>query len=263
MLTAEVIPAPRSLTIAGPAAPAPALAARSEAASLMEVIGRAAADPSTDVDKLERLMAMYERITALGAKAQFDAALAAMQPELPVINERGRIEIKKKDTEQVIQSTKYALWEDINEAISPILDRHGFALSFRTGVASDGKLTVTGILSHAGGHREETTLFLPHDSTGSKNAVQAVGSTTSYGKRYAAMALLNITSRGEDDDGKKGGDPGGLNEEQLGKLTEFMDSVGADREKFLRYFKIDTLAHLPPARFDEAMRLLQDKARRG
>jgi hypothetical protein len=45
-------------------------------------------------------------------------------------------------------------------------------------------------------------MILPHDSTGSKNAVQAVGSSTSYGKRYTACALLNITSRGEDDDGE-------------------------------------------------------------
>ena len=46
---------------------------------------------------------------------------------------------------------------------------------------------------------------LPVDTTGSKNAVQAVGSSTAYGKRYVMEALLNLTSRGQDDDGKRGG----------------------------------------------------------
>ena len=57
----------------------------SEAASLMAVISRAASDPSTDGDKLERLLGLYERIAARSAKAAYTAALAAMQDELPVI----------------------------------------------------------------------------------------------------------------------------------------------------------------------------------
>jgi hypothetical protein len=172
-----------------------------EAGSLMAVISRAASDPAVDVDKLERLMGLYERVSDRTAKAAFAAALAAMQTELPEITERGGISIDKGKTYQ----SRYALWEDINAAIKPILANHGFALSFRTGLAGDGKITVTGVLSHRDGHSEETTMTLPHDSSGSKNAVQAVGSSTSYGKRYTAMALLNITTRGEDDDGKSGG----------------------------------------------------------
>lgn len=171
--------------------------------TIMQVISRAAADPNTDVDKLERLMGMYERIQAQAAKVAFNRALAQLQPKLPVIDERGGI----KNNSGEVQST-YARWEDINDAIKPLLSESGFALSFRTGVAQDGKITVTGILSHDEGHQEETTITLPHDSSGSKNSVQAVGSSTSYGKRYTAISLLNITSRApqdRDDDGKRGG----------------------------------------------------------
>jgi len=39
------------------------------------------------------------------------------------------------------------------------------------------------------------------DTSGSKNGVQAVASSVSYGKRYTAGLLLNITTTGEDDDG--------------------------------------------------------------
>ena len=56
-----------------------------DATSIMAVISRAASDPQTDVGKLERLTALYERIVANTAKAAFTAALSEMQPELPVI----------------------------------------------------------------------------------------------------------------------------------------------------------------------------------
>lgn len=235
---------------------------RAPAASLMEVIGRAASDPNTDVDKLERLLGMYERITAQNAKAAYTSALAEMQPKLPVIDRRGRITIPAKAGSHDGHSTPYALWEDMNDAIRPILHEHGFAISFRIGQAQDGKIEVTGVLSHREGHQEETTLTLMHDSSGSKNAVQAVGSSVSYGKRYTAMALLNITSRApmdRDDDGV-GADPAfWLDEQQMADLVALMDEVGADRTKFLNFLKVDTLAHLPKRRFQEAVKALEAK----
>lgn len=236
----------------------------SELGALIHIIERAARDPSVDIDKMQRLMDMQERILVRNARAAYASALASMQPELPVIDRKGKIEVRKKDaagerTGAVQQSTPYALWEDINEGIRPVLAKHGFALSFRVGVAQDGKLTITGILSHREGHAEETTITLQHDSTGSKNAVQAVGSSVSYGKRYTAGALLNLTSRGEDDDGKAAGAPATVTQEQVETIVELMEGVSADRPKFLTFFKIAKLAELPAKRFDEAITMLNAK----
>lgn len=160
-----------------------------EGSTILAVISRAASDPNTDVDKMERLMAMYERIESKRAVAAYQADLAEMQDSLPSIGERG----------SAAGRYTYALWEDINAAIKPVLKRFGFALSFRTDCQKDG-ISVTGVLTHREGHREETTISLPADGSGNKNAVQAVASSVSYGKRYAAGALLNLTSHGEDDD---------------------------------------------------------------
>lgn len=171
----------------------PAVAA--ESVTILQIIQQVAMSPTADIDKMERLMVMHQNIQALQAKQQFDEALAAMQEELPVIGERGGI----KDKNGRIQST-YALWEDINEMIKPVLARHGFALSFRTPRNERG-IEVEGVLSHRAGHRETTSLLLPADTSGSKNGVQAVASSVSYGKRYTAGALLNFTTTGEDDDG--------------------------------------------------------------
>lgn len=162
--------------------------------NIMAVISRAAADPTCDIDKLERLMAMHERMLARDAEAEFNAAMAAMQSDIPSIAERGAIVVNGQ------KRSDYATFEDINDVIKPIMQTHGFAITFKVENIAQG-LSVTGILMHRAGHRESTTMLLPLDTSGSKNAVQAVGSSTSYGKRYVMSALLNLTTRGEDDDG--------------------------------------------------------------
>lgn len=239
---------------------AQAIAPASETAAILQVIERAASNPNVDIDKMERLFAMRERMIAQSAKRAYLDALAVVQPLLPIIDRRGKITIRDKNDDKIIkQSTPYALWEDINEAITPVISAHGFSLSFRTGLTPEGKVTVTGILGHSEGHDEQTTITLPHDSTGSKNAVQAVGSSTSYGKRYAAMALLNITSRGEDDDGKSGGDEGPISAEQAKQIMDLISSTGSDIERFCAYLKTPSVAEIPASRFKDAIDKLNAK----
>lgn len=169
-------------------------------ASLLEVISKAARDPSVDIDKMERLLQMQERVQARGAEVVFSSAFAEMQPELPAITRNAQIVHKG----QVI--SEYAEWSDISKAISPILAKFGFSLSFKPAEV-DRRVAVTAVLRHKEGHKEEATLPLPTDSSGAKNAVQAVGSTLTYGKRYAAILLLNIRVEGDsaDDDGSASG----------------------------------------------------------
>lgn len=229
--------------------------AASEATAIIQFIERAASDPSVDVDKMERLLLMQERALANRAKTEYYAALAVLQPSLPVVAERGSI----KNANKVVQST-YALWEDVNEAIRPKLAENGFALSFRTGRDDNGLITITGVLSHRAGHSEETTLALPVDSSGSKNSVQGVGSSLSYGKRYTAYALLNITTSGDDDDGKRAGDGGLIDGDQIGKLQELIESTGADRKRFLAYMGAESLRDILAKDVAKAMGALLKKA---
>lgn len=162
--------------------------AESNTVSMFERLAR---DPSVDVEKLQRLMDMQERVIKRDAEAAFNRDLAEMQIELPSIGERGN----------AAGRYTYALWEDINSIVKPVLHKHGFALSFRTDF-SDG-INVTAVLAHRNGHSERTSIKLPADKSGNKPDVQAVASSVSYGKRYTAGALLNLTSHGEDDDAYK------------------------------------------------------------
>lgn len=206
--------------------------ARADGSAILAVISRAASDPNTDVDKMERLMAMYERLQAKQAEADFAAALAEMQDELPSIGERGN----------AAGRYTYALWEDINAAIKPILKRYGFALSFRTD-PSDG-IAVTGILSHRNGHKAETTIKLPPDTSGNKPQVQAVASSVSYGKRYTAGALLNLTSHGEDDDAFAAADPKAAEWIRKAESVKSHEDYAALRAEMLKSY--GAAAKIPP-----------------
>jgi hypothetical protein len=95
-------------------------------------------------------------------------------------------------------------------------------------------------------------MVLPHDSSGSKNAVQAIGSTTSYGRRYAASMLLNIVTRGEDDDAVSYRPQQMVSQAQLAELIQMADDAGADKARFCAMLKVDSMADIPALRFNEA-----------
>jgi len=158
----------------------------------LSMIERVAMSPDVTMEKLEQLMQMQERIEERNARKAYDSAIADMQAELPRVAENGKS-----------HNNKYALLEDINDAVRPTLQRHGFAIKFDL-EQPEGVVIVRATLSHREGHREDACVTLPLDTSGSKSAVQSVGSTISYGKRYTICALLNI-STGDDIDGNDNG----------------------------------------------------------
>jgi len=237
----QIVEATKQVAIAAPGEP-----------TLLGIIASVSADPTADVGKLERLIGLYERVKGEEARVAYTKALAEMQPHLPEIEEHGGILDKAGEVQ-----SKYAKWEDVTEAIKPVLAEYGFALSFSIR-QEPGQIAVTGKLSHRAGHVEETTLALPLDTTGNKNTVQAYGSSVSYGQRYTARALLNLTSRGSDDDGQAGGSAY-VSDGQLEALNALIDRSGADVSRFCQHLKIVSLNQLPARRFRAAERLLQQK----
>ncbi len=258
-MTTSQAAAGRRVAVAAP------LASTDPMTAMMLMMERIAKNKEVDVAKMKEVKELGMSLLEDQRRAAFDNALAEMQDDLPSITAKGKLEIRAKDAKgerngKIIQSTPYAKWEDINDAIKPVLKRHGFVLRFETGLTEDGKVRVTGILA-GHGHREKSEFVLQHDATGSKNAVQAVGSSTSYGKRYAAGALLNLTSRGEDDDGKKGGGrpledgfpgdaPAFITSDQITQLANECKRVGCPRDKFLDWAQVATFEEIRADQFD-------------
>lgn len=208
---------------------------REDTSAVLSIIERVAMDPAADIDKLERMLAMQERLVARDAKAAYDAAMADLQENLPVITKAGEIKNKSGQT-----ASKYAEYDDIMAAIKPLLKQHGFSITFKPETVDD-KVRVTGIVSHKGGHQESTAITLPFDNSGFKNDVQGFGSSASYAKRYALIMLLNIVTSEGDDDGQAGG--GGQN----AHYARLMDHNNAVRDCLPTILCIkESLAMQPP-----------------
>jgi len=223
----------------------------SDNAAMMATITRAAADPNVDIEKMERLWAMKERMDARAAEVAYADAFAEMQLELPAIEERGKAEVNGS-----VRYT-FAKWEDMNTAIKPVLSKHGFALSFRTDFTNG--ITVIGVLQHRLGHREDTSITLPSDKSGSKNDVQAIASAVSYGKRYTAGALLNLTSHGEDDDAYSAGKKPRITEEQAATLRDMLEATKSNVTAFLGWLKVASIEEIPAQAYQHALAALKAK----
>ena len=160
---------------------------------LMGIISAASTNGDIDADKLMKLLEANERYETNEAKKDYHIAMAAFQSESPKI---------LKDAKG--HNTTYAKLPGIIAVVAPILSKNGLSHSWVTD-CSDNKIKVTCKITHKHGHSEETWLSAGADGSGSKNSIQALGSTVTYLKRYTLEAALGLAE--EDDDGK-GADDG-------------------------------------------------------
>lgn len=220
-----------------------------QADPVLSLIERVATDPNASIEKLERMMAMRDKLQADQARAAFAQAFAAASSEFPMIPLNGRGDKNKP----------YALLKDIISGTKPVLTKHGLALSFGVESTSD-RVTVTAKLMHVSGHIETTSIELPKDQSGSKNAVQAVGSSQTYGQRYAAQAILGLSLGDDtDDDGKAAGAGAMIDADQFFELKNLIESAAADEAKFCQFLKVADLESLPASRFPAAVSALRAK----
>jgi hypothetical protein len=233
------------------------VASVSESAAIFQIIERAARDQNVDIDKMQRLMEMREREMARVAKQAFNAAMKAAQAEMPQV---------VRGAENSHTKSSYAKYEAISAAMQPIIDRHGFSLSFGTEDSPlDGHKRIVCDVGHEEGFEKRFHLDLPVDGAGAqgkanKNPTQAVGSTLSYGRRYLKTLIFDVAVKDEDDDGQSAGDTGGvISEEQRSHLQALIERAGGDTPTFCAWAKIESLSDLPAASYAKAKIALETK----
>ena len=170
---------------------------KSDAATLMAVISKAAADPQTDVVKLEKLLDMYTRIEGKRAEQAFSEAMNAAQEEMGPIS---------KDASNPQTRSKYASYAALDAACRPIYAKHGFSLSFDTDSQPNDMIRVICKVAHSAGHTERPHIDLPADGKGAKGGdvmtkTHATMSAVSYGRRGLLKMVFNLAEGDFDDDG--------------------------------------------------------------
>lgn len=217
----------------------------SRAVTPMDMLNRAV-ESGAGLEMVEKLMSLQERWETGQARKAFDKAIAAAKAKITPIQRNAKGHNDKR----------YADFAAIAKVVDPILSEHGLSYRFRT--AQGERISVTCILSHEDGHSEETTLSGPADASGSKNAIQAIGSTLTYLQRYSLVQMLGLAAS-NDDDGKAAVDGGVISEDQAAELIALADEVNADKRAFCEYFKIDGIAMMPAKDFDRAKIALNRK----
>lgn len=174
------------------------VAAQGQESQLFSLVEKVLSSPNPDMAIIEKMLDMQERVMAKQAEISFNQSFSVMVNEIPVIAKSSEAEVQTKTGGKF--SIKYASLDEIVEVVRPILSKHGFSVSFRHEQDSPAHIKIYCVLRHRDGHSIENELILPLDVSGAKNAVQSVGSTVTYGKRYTLCSILNIAT-GSDNNG--------------------------------------------------------------
>ena len=221
---------------------------------MLNMIATALDNKDCDIHKLERLIEMRNNELARCGKAQFNKSFAKMQEKLP------RVVALHKNGHT---NSSYAKIEDINQVILPVLCDFGFAVSFQIKEQTNNSICITASLLHEKGHTSTTTLQMPLDLSGKKQAIHASASTITYAKRYALCMLLNI-STGDDDDGngsfKNNNAPlKKISPEQVLTLENLMILKKIDKQKVLDHYNRKSTADFNTNEYQKAVYQLQKK----
>ncbi len=241
------------------------MAKMEEPGSLLAVIARAASDPTVDIEKMDRLLQMQERVETRAAEAEFNEAMTAAQTEM------GRIKTNKENSQT---HSRYADYASLDRALRPIYTKHGFALSFNTEQGGPAEMVRVVCIVSRGGFSRRYTVDMPADGKGAKGndvmtKTHATGAAMTYGMRYLLKMIFNVAIGEDDTDGNVPGAT--ITEEQAEELNALIDKAievkGGDRAEwlvsFLEFLRIEALLDLPAKRFNEAKKAIEGASRQG
>jgi hypothetical protein len=229
---------------------------------MLSMIERVVLDPNASIEKLERMLAMKERLEDRALEESrreqeraYYRAFADCQQELRVVARN------KKNTQT---SSRYADLAAISEAADPVIRKHGFSTSFQpAGNTDKGNQLIKWRIAHRDGYVESGVAELPKDNVGAQGKVNktdmhAFGSGATYGRRYLKLMLFDIATA--DDDGNAAGGDGPISTEQVDELIRLADEMGVDKAKFCETFEINGLNEIRVSELEKAkanMRLKQ------
>lgn len=154
----------------------------------------------TDPATIKALMDLADRFNATEARKAFVAALNDFKKNPPNIFKNKQVSFGGQGK----TAYKHATLDNVSGLIGAALAENGISHRWDTEQLESGMIRVTCVLTHALGHAERTPLQATPDTSGSKNSIQAVGSTVTYLQRYTLLAATGMAVQDQDDDGRQG-----------------------------------------------------------
>lgn len=173
---------------------------QSSSEKMLSLVERAVLDPNFDAAKLQVLLDVQLKWEANEARKKFEEAFESFKRSAPEI-------LKTKHVSAGQAQYTHAELDKITPILTDALLAVGITHQWRTSFADGKPVTVTCLLKGYGHTEEAATLCGPPDTSGSKNNIQAIGSTVTYLERYTLLAACGIAAKGTDNDGKTEGMP--------------------------------------------------------
>lgn len=184
-----------------------------------------------NADALGKMMELYERMESKRAEQAFAEAFVALQAEMPAVQA-----VKSVKNRDGTERYRYAPYEEIMRAVSPMLTKHGFTVTFNTAL-KEGRMEVECTLLHKAGHLRSNS-FAVRIGAGpaGTNEMQADGAAKTYAKRGALCDALNIVVEVDgdgNDDARSLGGP--ITPEEAANLADWVEATKSDKAKFLAF----------------------------
>jgi len=160
-----------------------------------------AVQQGASMETLERLMDLQDRWDAKQAKNAYTVAMAEFKRNPPEILKRKLVSFENRAGDKT--EYRHAEIGDVCNAVVGSLGAAGFSHSWQ--IKQDTQVEVTCILTHSLGHTESVVMKAAPDSSGGKNAIQAIASTVTYLERYTLLAAVGLATNSMDDDGRNAG----------------------------------------------------------
>lgn len=139
------------------------------------------------------------------AKVSFAVSFKKFKEDAPKILKTKHVHFESRDATKPATSYWHVELDKACDLLIPALLKVGITHRWKTTDLPDGRTRVTCFLRNELGFEEEgASLAGPSDQSGGKNAIQGVGSATSYLERYTFLATCGIVAAGKDDDGSGG-----------------------------------------------------------
>lgn len=164
----------------------------------MDMLARAI-ERNMDPVTLKQLMDLADRFNAGEARKAFVIGLNAFKSDPPAIFKNKQVSFGTNKT-----AYKHATLDNVSGVIGAALAKVGISHRWETEQLEGGMVRVTCVLTHVLGHSERVPLQASPDQSGSKNSIQAVGSTVTYLQRYTLLAATGMAVQDQDDDGRQG-----------------------------------------------------------
>ncbi|EJF88315.1 hypothetical protein ME1_00773 [Bartonella vinsonii subsp. arupensis OK-94-513] len=219
--------------------------------TVMERILNKALEGNADMDRLQRLLDLREKEIERQERQNFVRDLSAMQMEYKSI-EQNAINTHTKSL--------YTTLDKYIDAIKEPLAKHHFALFSRIKEQGSDNVTVEMTLKHISGNEISTEGTFPFDATGSKNNIQAVGSTLTYARRYLLGMLLNVARKEDDTDGITL--LSGVTPEQMNQIRGLIEQTQTDESKLLSFIGVKKFTDMSYKQAQNALFSLKKKQRK-